>query len=290
MDFFCALVKVGLMFEKLRDAGFQLEFHSHAEAILTGDFPSVENELEDVLLNATMPVEEIIAGGGGEAKGTQRLRRGLQAHSWQTKEFVVEKRINNVPREAISHKIDHVKSFSLRDESSATVALEIEWNNKDPFFDRDLENFKRLHADGAISVGLIITRGQELHDGMRELVGRFYDGRGITGFEDLLQWGYDPTARQRAAIKKKMERKRNPLSFRDAFIEKFVSDKFGQATTHWRKLEDRIRRGVGNPCPLVLIGLPMTIVRFDEPIEVVQEIIAEVQAAAEAEEDAEAEA
>jgi Restriction endonuclease BglII len=33
------------------------------------------------------------------------------------------------------------------------VALEIEWNNKDPFFDRDLENFKRLHAEGAISVG-----------------------------------------------------------------------------------------------------------------------------------------
>jgi hypothetical protein len=29
------------------------------------------------------------------------------------------------------------------------LALEIEWNN--PFFDRDLENFKRLHANGAIS-------------------------------------------------------------------------------------------------------------------------------------------
>ncbi|HSV23752.1 MAG TPA: BglII/BstYI family type II restriction endonuclease [Xanthobacteraceae bacterium] len=39
------------------------------------------------------------------------------------------------------------------------MALEIEWNNKDSFFDRDLENFKRLHADGAISVGIIVMRG-----------------------------------------------------------------------------------------------------------------------------------
>jgi hypothetical protein len=29
-------------------------------------------------------------------------------------------------------------------------------------------------------------------------------------------------------------------------------------------LEDRIRRGVGNPCPLVLIGLPAGIVRFED--------------------------
>ena len=54
-----------------------------------------------------------------------------------------------MPRESVSHEIDHVRTF----ESGARIALEIEWNNKDPFYDRDLENFKRLHADGAISAG-----------------------------------------------------------------------------------------------------------------------------------------
>jgi hypothetical protein len=39
-----------------------------------------------------------------------------------------------------------------------------------------------------------------------------------------------------------------PLTFQEAFIDKFVADKFGEATTHWRKLEDRVHRGVGNPC------------------------------------------
>jgi hypothetical protein len=272
------------MFDKLRSAGFQIEFHSHAQAILAGDFPSVEDELQDVLLTATIPIEEIIAGGGGEAKGTQRLRRGLQAHGWATVTFTVEKLINKVQREAISHKMDHVKSYDLRNGGQGTVAMEIEWNNKDPFYDRDLENFKRLHAEGAISVGVIVTRGRSLHDRMPELVQRFFDDRQIQGFEDLLRWGYDPTSRQRAAILKRINRARNPLTFREAFVSKFVSDKFGEATTHWRKLEDRVHRGVGNPCPLVLIGLPDSIVTFGESETELRRIIADAQAEPDAEE------
>jgi hypothetical protein len=268
------------MFKQLLDAGFQVEFHSHAEAILSGDFPSVEMELEEVLLGATIPVEEIIAGGGGEAKGTQRLRRGLQAKAWDTVTFVVEKRINDVPREAVSHKMDHVKSFDLANGGTGTIAMEIEWNNKDPFYDRDLENFKRLHADGAISVGIIVTRGRSLHDRMTELVGRFFDERQIQSFDDLLRWGYDPTSKQRAAISKRVQRAKNPLTFREAFVSKFVADKFGEATTHWRKLEDRVHRGVGNPCPLVLIGLPASIVTFGEREDQLRSIIDAAQAEA----------
>lgn len=265
------------MFERLIEANFQVEFHSHAQAILAGDFPSVESELEEVLLSATIPIEEIIAGGGGEAKGTQRLRRGLQAKEWQTVTFTVEKSINGVPREAVSHKMDHVKSFELPFGGQGTIAMEIEWNNKDPFYDRDLENFKRLHADGAISVGIIVTRGRTLHDNMRTMVGRFFDERQIQTFADLERWGYNPTAAQRKAIVKRVERAKDPLTFREAFVSKFVSDKFGEATTHWRKLEDRVNRGVGNPCPLVLIGLPDSIVSFGEREEQLREIIAEAQ-------------
>lgn len=274
------------MFEKLIAAGFQVEFHSHAEAILAGDFSSAEQELEEVLLGATIPIEEIIAGGGGEAKGTQRLRRGLQAKDWNTVTFVVEKRINDVPREAVSHKMDHVKAFDLRGGGTGMIAMEIEWNNKDPFYDRDLENFKRLHADGAISVGIIVTRGRSLHDRMVELVGRFFDERQIRSFEDLIRWGYDPTSRQRAAILKRVERAKNPLTFREAFVSKFVADKFGEATTHWRKLEDRVHRGVGNPCPLVLIGLPESIVTFGEREDQIRSIIDQAEAEATAESDA----
>lgn len=252
------------MFEVLKERGFTVEFHSHAEAILTHDFPGAAQELEDALAVASIPIEEIIAGGGGEAKNTQRLRRSLSGAGWETKEFKIEKKINGIPRESLTHKMDHVRTVADDGGIETAIALEIEWNNKDPFYDRDLENFKRLHAEGAISLGVIVTRGRSLHEGMRDLVLRFFDERQIQGFDDLLRWGYDPTTKQRNAIRKRIERERDPLTFREAFADKFVSDKFGEATTHWRKLEDRIRRGVGNPCPLLLIGLPDGIVTFGE--------------------------
>lgn len=247
------------MFDSLRAKGFQISFLSHAEAILQIDFPEAVGELEVALASATIPIEEIIAGGGGEAKGTQRLRNALSRLGWPKFTFTIVKTINGVERESVSHEIDHVRTFN-----GGRLALEIEWNNKDPFYDRDLENFKRLHADGAISVGIIVTRGKSLHDNMRTAVRRFFDDRQIDGFDDLLHWGYSPTTRQRAAVEERVKRVRNPASFRDAMADKFVADKFGEATTHWRKLEDRVHRGVGNPCPLLLIGLPDSIVTFHE--------------------------
>lgn len=264
------------LFSTLTEKGFQVEFHAHAEAILAADFPEAVAELEYVLLAASIPIEEIIAGGGGETKNTQRLRKGLVAVGWETTTFTIEKVINGIRREAISHKMDHVRHVPQPDGSSGVVALEIEWNNKDPFFDRDLENFKRLHAEGAISVGIIVTRGRSLHDNMLDLVLRFFDERQIRSFDNLLQWGYDPTSRQRAAIMKRVERAKNPVTFRQAFAEKFVADKFGEATTHWRKLEDRISRGVGNPCPVVTIGIPDTIVTFGEDPALLEPIIKSV--------------
>lgn len=246
------------MLEALLERGFDVEFVSHAEAILGVDFPDAAGDLENVLLDFKIPIEEIIAGGGGEAKGTQRLRRALADLGWTKTTFTVEKIINRVPRESQSHEVDHVKEYP----SGARIALEIEWNNKDPFYDRDLENFKRLHADGAISIGIIVTRGRSLHDSMHAFVRQFLEAQAIDDLGKLQAFGYDPTRNQKADIQKRMSRERNPIPFETAFTDKFVSDKFGEATTHWRKLEDRVHRGVGNPCPLVLIGLPASIITF----------------------------
>lgn len=268
------------MFDSLLSLNFQIQFESHARAILGADFPSAIGELQHALASATIPIEEIIAGGGGEARGTQRLRRALAAKGWRKTTFKVEKRINDVPRESQSHEVDHVREFEF-DGRIARIALEIEWNNKDPFFDRDLENFKRLHADGAIAAGVIVTRGRSLHDNMRALVRRFVDERQINDLHDLEAWGYNPTRRQRKAIEDRMSRSTTANPLRDAFVSVFVADKFGEATTHWAKLEDRIKRGVGNPCPLVLIGLPDSIVTFHEG----RTALAEVEAESDAEDD-----
>jgi hypothetical protein len=249
------------MLQKLKANGFEIEFHSHAWPILSVDFPEALTELEAILGTLTIPIEEIIGSGGGESKGTQRLRKALTTSGWRKGKFEIKKTINGVQRESISHEVDHVRAFP----DHKLVALEIEWTNKDPFFDRDLENFKRLHAEGAISVGVVITRGSSLQKKMKTLVRRYADNNSISSFDDLVRTaGLELRARQKAEVEKRMKRKKNPMDFRAAWVDHFVSDKFGSATTHWEKLETRIRRGVGNPCPLLLIGLPDSIVTFDE--------------------------
>jgi hypothetical protein len=230
---------------------------SHSEAILANDFPEALGEIEAILAGFTINIEEIVRGGGGETPFTQRLRRAFADHGWTKREFRIRKLIDEVETQSTSHEVDHVKHFD-----KGTVALEIEWNNKDPFYDRDLDNFKRLHADGGISAGMIITRGASLHESMAELLTRFGAARQITGFADLAAFDYEPRRRQKGMIDRKVA---GGASFVDAWVSVFRADKFGEATTHWRKLEDRVTRGGGNPCPLVLVGLPATIVS-EEPL------------------------
>lgn len=248
------------MLDAIRLRQFEMKFLSHAEAILTIDFPAALAEIDQVLDDLRIPITEIIGSGGGETKGTQRMRRALAVQGWEKHEFVIAKAIDGTPRESTSHEIDHVKAFD-----GNTLALEIEWNNKDPFFDRDLENFKRLHAEGAISAGIIVTRGTSLHQNVWEFVHRFAIEQKILSFDDLNRLGIDPTRKQRIEIEKRATRTRNPIDFATAWADKFVSDKYGEATTHWTKLMVRVERGVGNPCPLLLLGIPDSVVTFDGP-------------------------
>ncbi len=252
MSHSCGAMLNGL--ERLEARGFQVEFHSHAKAILNIDYPALLSELESVLHELAIPIESLVKGGGGEHETTQGLRRTLAELGWVKHSFEIQKFIDGVKRESISHEVDHVRTFN-----GGKVAMEIEWNNKDPFFDRDLENFKRLHAEAAISVGIILTRGTSLQDNIKAAVLRFATERGVQSYEDLEKW-VEPTSRQKQAVTRRM--KSASCSFAEAWASVFVADKFGQATTHWRKLEDRVHRGVGNPCPLLLIGIPDGVIEF----------------------------
>ncbi len=240
------------MFDKIKKKGFEVQALHHAEAILKHDMESAANELESVLLDVNIPVEELVRGGGGEGALTQRLRNQFAGeHGWEKHCFEIKKTVDGQEKESVSHEVDHVKKFG-----EWIFALEIEWNNKDPFFDRDLENFKRLHADGVISIGAIITRGKSLQGGLEGFIESFAKKNALKDVSELLKF-YKPTDRQIDLINKATKAKG---SFEKGWAHAFVADKFGQATTHWRKLEDRVNRGVGNPCPLLLIGIPKEVV------------------------------
>ena len=264
------------MFDRLMHEGFDFRPTYHADSILERAFSDLVGELVTVLLSLEVPIEEVIAGGGGEAQVTQRTRRRLTGLGWQKTEFNIRKTIrergsSNRKRAeqpspildglassamderttfAQTHEIDHVKRTQ-----AGSIALEIEWNNKDTFFDRDLENFSRLHADGGISAGLIVTRGASLQDGIEARIRKYAEVHNVQSFENLSRFGVDPTPRQRKETEDAAARPGS--SFAEAWASRFVKDKFASSTTHWSKLMDKLDRGVGSPCPIVAIGIPL---------------------------------
>ena len=240
------------MLDRLGQAGFDVLTRNHAEAILAQDFPGELETLTRVLSEFRIPLSEIVTGGGGESGLTRWLRHELADVGWQKHRFQVQTVVDGRERAGVSHEVDHVKFAE-----AGALALEIEWNNKDPFFDRDLENFQRLHALSAISLGIVVTRGVSMQEAFLARISDWMKAEGLSSEDDLDRLGIGArTSAQRRAVADQVAR---GMPFADAFARKFVADKFGQATTHWAKLEERVGRGVGNPCPLLLVGLPAAI-------------------------------
>lgn len=233
--------------DRLRIAGFDIDTTNHAAAILTEDFRAELESLSMVLADARIDCADMLASGGNEAPPTRQLRKKLNDAGWEKRNVVITKTVDDVPKSSTSHEMDHVL-----DCERGTLALEIEWNNKDPFFDRDLENFQRLHADGAISVGIVVTRGKSLQDRVRSILIECAKAHRLESISEFERLGIkEPTANQRRSIQHRAPQ----TGFAEA-VASMVAGKYGESTTHWNKLQERLARGVGNPCPLLLLGIP----------------------------------
>jgi len=84
--------------------------------------------------------------------------------------------VDQATHESPTHAVDCLKGG---------VAVEMEWNNKDPFFDRDLNNFRLLFELRAIQVGVIITRSWELQGIFKALGKGASYGKATTHHEKL---------------------------------------------------------------------------------------------------------
>ena len=132
----------------------------HACAILANDFPSEFQDIINLLDNFNLCKSWISQGGGNKSKVSEAIDSFLYSRGWEEKEFETSFQVDEEIINSPTHKIDCLKN---------RVALEIEWNNKDPFFDRDLNNFRLLFELRAISVGVIITRCDHLQEIFKEL-------------------------------------------------------------------------------------------------------------------------
>jgi len=130
-----------------------------------------------VLNNFRLRKSDIVTPGGGKSPISQAIDREFTQRGWVEKAFDTKVLIDEETFENPTHKIDCFKN---------RIAIEIEWNNKDPFYDRDLNNFRILFELRAISVGVIITRCDELQEIFDKLVkGKSY-GPSTTHMSKLL--------------------------------------------------------------------------------------------------------
>jgi len=132
----------------------------HACAILKQDFPNEWDDVIDVLTNFKLQRSWLTVAGGRKSKISEAIDSELYARDWVEKQFDTEIIVDSNQIKSPTHQVDCFKN---------RVALEIEWNNKDPFFDRDLNNFRLLFELRAVSVGIIITRCDNLQDIFNEL-------------------------------------------------------------------------------------------------------------------------
>ena len=127
----------------------------HASAIMRQDFPSEWKDVMDVLSSFRLLRSDILRPGGRLSPISDKFNTMFTVRGWAERGFDTKMVVDEVEMESPTHKVDCYKN---------RVAIEIEWNNKDPFYDRDLNNFRLLFELRVISVGIIITRCDELQE------------------------------------------------------------------------------------------------------------------------------
>lgn len=127
----------------------------HACAILKSDYPREWQDLIEVLSRFRLRRSDIATPGGRKSPIAGALDAAFYERGWEEKGFETKILIDQEAIESPTHKVDCFKNC---------VGIEVEWNNKDPFYDRDLNNFRLLFDLRAMSVGVIITRCDDLQE------------------------------------------------------------------------------------------------------------------------------
>jgi hypothetical protein len=142
------------LFPKFVRDNYHIHEWRHGIALLKYEFPSEWNDIVEVLTAFRLKKNYITEKGGRKSEAAKFIDSYLIAQrGWAEKKFKTVISVDDHDRPSPTHSVDCFKN---------RVAFEVEWNNKDPFYDRDLNNFRLLFDLRAISIGVIFTRGDEL--------------------------------------------------------------------------------------------------------------------------------
>jgi len=139
-----------VVFEK-----FEVAETHHATSILLTDFRAEWDDLVELLSAFRLRKSQIVTPGGRKSPISVDIDRFFYDRGWVEHNFKIEVSADGLTTLAPTHQVDYFRN---------RVAIETEWNNKDPFYDRDLTTFRLLFELNVLSVGVIITRASELQE------------------------------------------------------------------------------------------------------------------------------
>jgi CRISPR-associated protein Csd2 len=148
---------------------YEVHDFKHAAAILSKEFPGEFKEICTALKQFRFTHYDILKGGGNESHIPKIFSDILKPTGWQDKNLEAVLNVYEVKGKSSelkstinhgTHKVDFLKG---------RVAFDLEWNSKDQTFDRDLYAFRAFFEYNAISLGILVTRSNELDPLFKEL-------------------------------------------------------------------------------------------------------------------------
>jgi hypothetical protein len=147
-------------FPEVIESKYDIYDFRHAATIFKNDFSAEYGQLIDLLEKFQITHLDITTPGGGKSPVANKFDDSLYGSGWEEKKWDINVKIDGAEHPSPTHSVDYYKN---------KIAVELEWNNKDPFYDRDLNNFRLLHQLDVISVGVVVTRASELQELFEEL-------------------------------------------------------------------------------------------------------------------------
>lgn len=111
-------------------------------------------DLKSILGSYRLLHSHLIAKGKGNKSAiAAAIDSKFYVRGWIEHKFATSFVVDGIQIDSPTHSVDCFRN---------RVALELEWNNKDPFFDRDLNNFRLLFDLRICDVGVVVTRSTSL--------------------------------------------------------------------------------------------------------------------------------
>lgn len=139
---------------------YEIYDFKHAAAILKNEFTKEFEEICGALRSFRFTEKDVLDPGGSESAIPKKFSDILRVIGWNETKLNAKIIVDGNEFAHDSHYVDYLKG---------RVAFDLEWNSKDQTYDRDLYAFRAFFEYNKISVGVLVTRSNDLDPWFKKL-------------------------------------------------------------------------------------------------------------------------